>query len=282
MVQRCTISCNSFSNFVNEYDGPPGNSLSQMTHSVAHSLNYRTSYQVGISLQHYQMIKICLFRYSIENKLIIRMSKIHTKKKKTTMLESGEREKELSKDYKTPLPVNYKEYDVGCDQEDEPKKCRTSLNCLLDRCVCKRGLIEGVQELQPMKDQRQPHVITDKSYCSTARTVQISPSNPYGNQARTVGALPVESVPASIHTNIGYLTASQLPRSPRSINNTCSGTQYRIGLLLLCIFLYITGTEGNRDVRESQHHMYGSNCNIHPTMYSYPMPVVYLLPLDTI
>ena len=50
--------------------------------------------------------------------------------------------------------VQYEEYETSWNQQDQPKNCRKSINCLFDHCVCRRGLAEGVQELQPMRNQR--------------------------------------------------------------------------------------------------------------------------------
>ena len=54
------------------------------------------------------------------------------------------------------LPVSYEEYDTSWDYEDQSKRCKRSVNCLLARCICER---EAAPD-GPVRYKRENDVIT--------------------------------------------------------------------------------------------------------------------------
>ena len=144
--------------------------------------------------------------------------------------------------------VQYEEYEASCDQEIQAKKCKGSINCMLDRCGCMERLTENL-----------------------AGTVRISPPSP-GIRDQQAGMIPALSVQpgrastATLQSNLVPPTTSQSTRNQGRQNRSWSGSLYPMGLMLLFMSLSVMVT-GVKDWSESPH-----NCRLHPRMLSYRMP----------
>ena len=84
------------------------------------------------------------------------------------------------------LPVSYEEYDTSWDQEDQSKKCKKSVNCLLEQCACGRGVTVGGQSLQPMRRHLECDVTTVDACQDRSVTVREAAAAP-GDSGRRAG-----------------------------------------------------------------------------------------------
>ena len=121
--------------------------------------------------------------------------------------------------------VPYEEYEDSWDQEIQAKKCKGSINCILDRCDCMKRSTENL-----------------------VGTVRMSPLTPAmrDQQAGVIPALPVQPGHAStavVQSNPTSPAISQSTRNNRRRNRSWSSSLFRTGLMLLFIFLSITATE---------------------------------------
>ena len=77
---------------------------------------------------------------------------------------------------------------------------------------------------------------------------------------------------AAVQSNLIPLATGQSTRNIRSCNRSWSSSLFRMGLMLLFMFLSITATEGVKDWSEPTHQMYSPDCNLQPQMPIYIMP----------
>ena len=149
--------------------------------------------------------------------------------------------------------VQYEEYEASWDQEIQAKKCKGSINCILDRCGCMERSTENL-----------------------VGAVRISPLTPAmrDQQAGVIAALPVQPGRAgtpAVQSNPISPANGQSTRNTRRRNRSWSSSLFRTGLMLLFMFLSITATEGFKDWSEITHQMYTPDCNTHPQMPIYMM-----------
>jgi len=121
--------------------------------------------------------------------------------------------------------VPYEEYEASWDQEIQAKKCKGSINCILDCCGC-----------------------IDRSAENLIGTVRISPLTPVmrDQQAGMIAALPLQPERAStaaVQNNLISPAIGQSTRNTRRRNRSWSSSLFRTGLMLLFMFLSITATE---------------------------------------
>ena len=76
------------------------------------------------------------------------------------------------------LPVSYEEYDTSWDHEDQSKRCKKSVNCLLVPCTCEREAARN----EPMSDQLED----DVTPASTSHTTFLPVRNSNGTQQQPV------------------------------------------------------------------------------------------------
>ena len=154
-------------------------------------------------------------------------------------------------------PVSYVEYKDSWDLEDQSKKCKKAVNCLLASCKCKG-------ESEPIRDERvdlpvhlppdmvaelgrqagtrdpagaiPPALITGRSSINTGR---------YSNTA--AGLNTVATTASSNHTTD---TVSQFHRKSRRIQSSWSKRVLRTVITLMLLLASILKVEGNSDWRE--------------------------------
>ena len=199
----------------------------------------------------------------------------------------------IKRELRDITPVNYEEYDPSWDLEDQSKKCKMAVNCLLAGCGCK---VEAASN-EPIRRERGEDTSAAESSRSPTPPVHVitGAAVTQGKQAGTRGTavtVPPVSVPGSSNNPSKYNdtladpsantnrsssnatsdTISHPTRNPRSRNRSWSGSLYHMGLMIILMFVSVTVTEGVMDWRESPHPRYVPDCKLQPLMYSYPMP----------
>ena len=94
-------------------------------------------------------------------------------------------------------------------------------------------------------------------------------------QAGMITALSVQPGRAStagVQSNLIPPATGQSTRNQGRRNRSWSGSLFRMGLMLLFMFLSITATEGVKDSSEPTHQMYTPDCKLPPQMPIYMMP----------
>ena len=191
------------------------------------------------------------------------------------------------------MPVSYEEYDTSWDPEDQSKKCKRSVNCLLVSCRCKRE----TAAFEPIRNESGDEVMTVESSQNPTMSVHVFPdmaveqgrqvgnrytdmtvqpvlipgpsSKDTGEHSSTTVGLSTDTTAAS--SNPAQDTVSQSTRNTRRRNRSWSSSLFRTGLMLLFMFLSITATEGFKDLSEIIPHMYTPDCNLHPQKPIYMM-----------
>jgi len=81
------------------------------------------------------------------------------------------------------MPVSYEEYDTSWDLEDQSKRCKRSVNCLLVSCRCRRE----TAAIEPIRNESGDDVITVESSRNLTMPVHVLPDSAaeQGRQART-------------------------------------------------------------------------------------------------
>ena len=189
-------------------------------------------------------------------------------------------------------PVSYEEYNTSWDLEDQSKKCRRALNCLLASCKCKVSSKpirnesgDMLVHLLPDADgEVQPALIPDPSSSNTGRysetaavlsiavtaassnhttdlvsqlqskTRSIQSSQSSDRQPGRIAALPVQpglDSTSAVQSNLISPATSQSTRDTRRRNRAWGSSLFRIGVMLLFMFLSLTVTEGVKDWSES-------------------------------
>ena len=131
--------------------------------------------------------------------------------------------------------VQYEEYEASWDQEIQAKKCKGSINCIMDCCRCMERSTENV-----------------------VGTVRISPLTPAMRDqlAGLIAAQPVQpgrASTAAVQSNPISPASGQSTRNIRSCNRSWSSSLFRTGLMILFMFLSITATVGFKDWSKLTH-----------------------------
>ena len=190
-------------------------------------------------------------------------------------------------------PISYEEYDNSWDLEDQSKRCKRAVNCLLVSCGCKRetAMIEPIRreqgdDVSTVEHSQTPtmpvHVIPVAAAeqgkrarsQNTAGTVQpvLIPgpsSNSAGRYSDTSAGFSAEILAAS--SNSTSDTVSQSIRDTRRRNRAWGSSLVRIGVMLLFMFLSLTVTEGVKDWSQSSHQRYITIGILQPRMHNYRM-----------
>jgi hypothetical protein len=130
--------------------------------------------------------------------------------------------------------VPYEEYEASWDQEIQAKKCRGSINCLLDRCGCMERLAENM-----------------------AGTVQISPPDTYmgDQQAGMITALsaqPGRASTAAVHINLAS------PATVSQQGTQGGGTDHGVDLCIVwgkCYYSCSSPSQLQRVLRIGENHL---------------------------
>jgi len=171
--------------------------------------------------------------------------------------------------------VSYEEYETSWDLEDQSKRCKRKINCLLVSCRWKRetATIEPIRkesgdDVSTVESSQIPtrpgHVLPDTTTAQgkRARTqytgVMVQPALIPGPSSNNTGRYNDTSAGSGAKTTVASSTdaVSQSTRKTRRRNRSWSGSLFRTALMLLLMFLSITSTEGFKDRSEITHHMY--------------------------
>ena len=184
--------------------------------------------------------------------------------------------------------TSYEQYESSWDLEDQSKRCKRSVNCLLVSCRCKRE----TAAIKPIRNESGDDVITVESNQNPNMLVHVLPdaaaeqgrpagtrytdgtvqpvlipghsSKDTGRYSSTAAGLSADTTAAS--SNYTQDKVSQSTRNTRRRNRSWSS------LFHMFMFLSITATEGFKDLSKMIPHMYTPNCNRHPQMPIYMMP----------
>ena len=145
------------------------------------------------------------------------------------------------------------------DLEDQSKKCRRAVNCLLASCICKA-------ERKPIRNKRVDmpvHVDTDAVAVLSRPVTPELQTERHSQPCYWAQAAAATAGTASLnHTSD---TVSQLYIKPRRIQSSWSKRILRTMITLVLLLASILKVEGNSDWRESVFKIHSFDCTT-PTM----------------